>query len=57
MQMCGIPCCPQDAATEIIAIAKYISPVIGGSGCVRNIIEKVLKVQDKWIFDNSVTSR
>ncbi|MBA3648424.1 MAG: HAD hydrolase family protein [Chitinophagales bacterium] len=49
MQLCGVTCCPQDAAPEIIAISKYISPYNGGKGCVRDILEKVMKLQDKWI--------
>lgn len=49
MKLCGIPCCPYDAAPEIISIAKYISPVPGGKGCVRDILEKVLKLQGKWL--------
>ncbi|MDP3312882.1 HAD family hydrolase [Lutibacter sp.] len=44
----GLPCCPKDAAPEIQKIAKYISHKKGGEGCVRDIIEQVLKVQDKW---------
>jgi len=48
MKLCGIPCCPYDAVSEIISIAKYISPVPGGRGCVRDILEKVLKLQGKW---------
>ncbi len=48
MQMVGLPCCPQDAAPEIKAISKYISHKNGGKGCVRDIIEQVLKVQGKW---------
>ncbi|MES1218666.1 MAG: HAD hydrolase family protein [Bacteroidota bacterium] len=57
MKSVGVSSCPADAVNEIKEIAKYISPVNGGMGCVRDIIEKVLKVQDKWIFDHSVTSR
>lgn len=49
MKLCGIPCCPYDAVPEIISIAKYISPVPGGRGCVRDILEKVLKLQGKWV--------
>ena len=45
------------AVQEIKQVSKYISTFKGGHGCVRDIIEKVLKVQDKWIFDTSVTSR
>jgi len=48
MKLCGIPCCPADACSEVIAISKYISPLEGGRGCVRDIVEKILKLQDKW---------
>jgi 3-deoxy-D-manno-octulosonate 8-phosphate phosphatase (KDO 8-P phosphatase) len=57
MKTAGVSACPADAVNEIKETAKYISPINGGLGCVRDIIEKVLKVQDKWVFDNSVTSR
>lgn len=48
MKMVGLPACPSDASGEIKAISLYISPFSGGEGCVRDVIEKVLKVQDKW---------
>ena len=48
MKKVGLPTCPQDAATEIREIAKYVSPFIGGSGCVRDVIEQTLRVQGKW---------
>lgn len=44
----GLPTCPNDAVTEIKQISQYISPVSGGKGCVRDIIEKVMRAQDKW---------
>jgi 3-deoxy-D-manno-octulosonate 8-phosphate phosphatase (KDO 8-P phosphatase) len=53
----GTPCCPADAVTEVKRSSKYISPVNGGYGCVRDVIEKVLKLNDHWKFDASVTSR
>ncbi|MGC4039053.1 MAG: 3-deoxy-D-manno-octulosonate 8-phosphate phosphatase [Chitinophagaceae bacterium] len=52
-----VACCPADAVMEVKEVAHYISPLNGGFGCARDIIEKVLKVQDKWIFDKTVTSR
>jgi len=55
MQMVGLPCCPQDAVPEIKAISKYISHKTGGKGCVRDVIEQVLKVQGKW-FDGGNAS-
>jgi 3-deoxy-D-manno-octulosonate 8-phosphate phosphatase (KDO 8-P phosphatase) len=44
----GLPCCPQDAAPEILEIVKYISPYKGGEGCARDVIEKVMKLQGTW---------
>lgn len=49
MNMVGLPTCPQDAVKEIKEISKYISHKNGGKGCVRDVIEQVLKVQGKWM--------
>lgn len=48
MQLCGLSTCPADAAVEIKNIANYISPIKGGEGCVRDVIEKVLKLNQHW---------
>lgn len=48
MKLVGLPTCPQDASPEIKAISKYISHKKGGKGAVREVIEQVMKVQDKW---------
>jgi 3-deoxy-D-manno-octulosonate 8-phosphate phosphatase (KDO 8-P phosphatase) len=48
MQICGLPTCPADAAPEIKSVAQYISPLNGGAGCVRDVIEKVLKLNGDW---------
>ena len=53
----GLACCPADAVSEVKAISKYISPKNGGYGCVRDVIEKVLKLNHKWYIDTEVTSR
>lgn len=47
----GLPCCPADAAPEIKAISKYVSPCMGGYGCGRDVIEQVLKAHGKWMDD------
>ena len=52
MQMVGLPACPADAVPEIKEISRYISPKPGGMGVGRDIIEQVLKVQDKWMQDS-----
>ncbi len=48
MKMAGLAVCPADAVEEIKALAHYISPKNGGNSCVRDIIEKVMKVQNLW---------
>jgi 3-deoxy-D-manno-octulosonate 8-phosphate phosphatase (KDO 8-P phosphatase) len=48
MRLCGFKACPKDAVSEIKNIADYISPACGGQGCVRDVIEKTMKVQGKW---------
>ncbi|HPE42879.1 MAG TPA: HAD-IIIA family hydrolase [Bacteroidales bacterium] len=51
MEHVGVPVCPADAAEEIKRISVYISHHPGGHGCVRDIIEQVLKVQGKWMTE------
>ena len=48
MKLAGIKCCPLDACNEIISICEYISPIEGGRGCVRDVIEKMLKLKGAW---------
>ncbi len=57
MSVVGVPACPADAATEIKEMAKYISPMNGGYGCVRDVIEKVLKLRGHWEHTGDITSR
>ena len=57
MKMVGFPCAPADAVQEIKDISRYISPVAGGYGCVRDVIEKVMKLNNAWDLDSSVASR
>lgn len=49
MQIVGLPVCPADAAPEVKAISKYVSPCNGGYGAARDVIEQVLKAQGKWM--------
>ena len=57
MQYCGMPCCPKDAVQEIKSISKYISPKKGGKGCVRDVIEKVMRLHGHWTIDTHIPSR
>lgn len=53
----GLPCCPKDAVAEVKAVANYISSIKGGRGCVRDVIEKVLKLNGHWHYSTEVSSR
>jgi 3-deoxy-D-manno-octulosonate 8-phosphate phosphatase (KDO 8-P phosphatase) len=50
MKRVGIATCPADAIPEIKSISAYISGREGGRGCVRDVIEKVMRSHHKW-FD------
>jgi len=52
MRLVGLPTCPADAVEEIKAISAFISPYSGGKTAVRDIIEKVMKVQGRWHDEN-----
>ncbi len=57
MQKCGLACCPKDAVAEIKEISGYISPLNGGFGCGRDVIEKVLKIRGDWKDDTHIPSQ
>ena len=57
MQLAGLPCCPADAVEEIKAISVYISPISGGKGCVREVMEKVMKLRGDWSEDVTVRAQ
>jgi len=57
MSLVGLSACPADAVAEIKTVSKYISPVAGGSGCVRDVIEQVLKSNGHWHHQKNVASK
>ncbi|MBQ9171061.1 MAG: HAD-IIIA family hydrolase [Bacteroidaceae bacterium] len=56
MKQVGLPCCPRDATPEVRDISIYVSHKDGGRGCVRDVIEQVLKAQGKWMADEKAFS-
>lgn len=57
MKRIGIPTCPANAVEQIKAISNYISDKEGGYGCVRDVIEQVLRAHSKWLeADSSIQS-
>jgi len=53
MKLAAVSACPADAAEEIRTISNYISHYNGGKGCVRDIIEQVLKLQKNWMDNDA----
>lgn len=51
LQTVGLPCAPSDSASEVLQTAKYVSRFQGGHGCVRDVIEQVLRANDDWMSD------
>ncbi|MCT1526238.1 KdsC family phosphatase [Sphingobacterium hotanense] len=56
MQVVGIAACPVDAVEDIKTISHYMSPFKGGRGVVRDILEKILKLQGKWGVQTHIKS-
>lgn len=54
MKTVGVAACPKDAAPEVKAISHHISPVAGGMGCARDVLEQVMKVQGKWMGNGAL---
>ena len=52
MKAVGLSVCPNDATTDIINIADYVSPVNGGKGCVREILEQAMRLKGIWSSEN-----
>ncbi|NDW12368.1 HAD-IIIA family hydrolase [Bacteroides sp. 214] len=53
LSMVGLPCCPKDAVPDVKNISLYISHFNGGCGCGRDVIEQVLRTQDKWMLGDA----
>lgn len=44
----GLAVAPADARPEAKALAHFITKPKGGNGCVREVVEMILKAQGKW---------
>ena len=51
MVAAGLGVCPSDAVAEVRSAADLVSQYPGGRGCIRDLIEHVLKAQDAWKFN------
>lgn len=49
MRSAGLSVAPADACPDIRSIARYISPVEGGYGVARDLLEQILRAQGHWL--------
>ncbi len=52
----GLALCPQDAVEEVKAVSGYVSPKNGGAGCVRDVLEKILRLKGLWDTGTGIKS-
>jgi 3-deoxy-D-manno-octulosonate 8-phosphate phosphatase (KDO 8-P phosphatase) len=55
MKVAGVPACPSDADSEIKQVSAYVSDKRGGEGCVRDVIEQVLRLHNNWMDPDAFT--
>jgi len=55
MKQAGVAVCPSDADSEIKQVSCYISDKKGGEGCVRDVIEQVLRLHNNWMDSDAFT--
>jgi 3-deoxy-D-manno-octulosonate 8-phosphate phosphatase (KDO 8-P phosphatase) len=55
MKLAGIAVCPSDADSEAKQVSAYISDRKGGEGCVRDVIEQVLRLHNNWMDSRAFT--
>jgi len=57
MKEAGLPVAPADAAPDVKNLAAYITSAKGGEGCVREVMEKVIKLNGHWEIETNIASR
>lgn len=53
----GMSACPADAVPDVKSKATYISNIAGGKGCVRDVLEKVMRARNDWGIDSEIASK
>lgn len=53
LKVVGISSCPKDASVEVREVCDYISQINGGKGCVRDVLEQTMRIQNKWMDDDA----
>lgn len=53
LKLVGVSACPQDASSDIKMMVDYQSPRDGGKGCVRDVIEQVIRLNGQWLNEKA----
>ena len=48
LKRCGFSVCPKDSPEELKEVCDYVSKYDGGRGVLREVVEIVLKSQNRW---------
>jgi len=48
MSLCGFVGCPADSCSEVLKRADYVSPVCGGHGAMRDVVEHIFRERGQW---------
>ncbi len=48
MRRVGLAVAPADAAADVRQAAHWVLRSVGGAGCVRELIERLLKAKSRW---------
>mgnify|MGYP000704398365 CR=1 FL=1 len=54
LKLVDLRACPADASDEVKSYCNFVSKKQGGQGCVRDIIEQVMKSQKKWFTQENL---
>ena len=57
MRHVGMPVCPADAVAEIVNASRYVSQFGGGQGCVRDVVEQVMRARGDWYKEGDAPIR
>lgn len=57
MKAVGLAVAPSDACAEVKAVAHFITQNKGGEGCVRELIEIIMRSHEKWNNEFSALTR
>ncbi len=51
LELAGLSVAPADACNDVKDMARYISPVIGGHGVARDLLEQIFRAKGQWLSD------